>query len=90
MNKQKKTAICKLSGEEFPESEIYKANGYSRFHFNRYTKMKNYAKTVLNRNFRIRDYRKVFGYSVPTRTNGPNDEEVSLLEAWSAEKARVD
>lgn len=89
MNKQKKTAICKLSGEEFLESEIY-SNGYSRFHLNRYTKMKNYARTVLNRAFRTRDYRKVFGYTAPTKNSGPSDEEVSLLEAWSAEKAIVD
>jgi|TARA_R100000149_G_scaffold64893_2_gene37828 hypothetical protein len=89
MSKQKKTAICKLSGEEFLESEIY-SNGYSRFHFKRYIKMKNYAKTVLNRNFRTRDYRKVFGYTAPTKTSGPSDEEVSLLEAWSVAKTRVD
>ncbi len=89
MNKVE-TAICKLSGEEFLASEIYTGNGYSRFHFNRYIKMKNYAKSVLNRAFRIRDYRKVFGYTAPTKNGGVSDEEVSLLEAWSAEKASVE
>lgn len=89
MNKQKK-GICKLSGEEFLESEIYKGNGYSRFHFSRYINMQRYAKSILNRAFRVRDYRKIFGYTVEKKRKGLEEEVVSLLEAWSAEKTKVE
>ena len=86
MSKEKTiTGICKISGEEFCINEI-NANGYSNQHFNKFQKMRLYAKNNLNRRFGLRDYREIHGFPNPTSNRGLQTEEIQKLEVWASSK----
>ncbi len=84
-NKGVETAICRLSSEEFCINEMY-ANGYSRHHLSKYTKMKRIAEKQYSKRFTMNDYRKVCGFPMVTRgrpANELNDKEKQLLANWA-------
>ena len=62
------------------------STGYSTYHFNRFQKMRNYAKSKLNRRFTMRDYREINGFPTPSR-KVLSDEDVQMLEVWASSKA---
>lgn len=80
----KEKARCKISSELFDIDEINDI-GYSKFHFNRFQKMRNYAKSKLNRRFTMRDYREINGFPTPSR-KVLSDKEVQMLEVWASSK----
>ena len=84
-NKEAKKAKCKISSELFDMDEI-NSTGYSTYHFNRFQKMRNYAKSKLNRRFTMRDYREINGFPTPSR-KVLSDEDVQMLEVWASSKA---
>ena len=77
-------AKCKISSELFDMDEI-NSTGYSTYHFNRFQKMRNYAKSKLNRRFTIRDYREINGFPNPTK-NPLSGKEIKQLEVWASSK----
>ena len=86
MSKEKTvTGVCKISGETFCVNEI-NGLGYSNFHWAKYSKMRLYAKSRLNRRFGLRDYREMHGFPNPTSNRGLKAEEIQKLEVWAASK----
>jgi len=80
-----KTAICRISNEEFCVNEMY-GNGYSKEHLSKYTKMKRIAQQQYNKRFTMNDYRRMFGFPMVNRgrpATHVTEKDTQLLANWA-------
>jgi hypothetical protein len=77
-----KTAICKLSSEEFCEHEVY-GSGYSKEHLGKYQKMKSMALIQYGKRFTMNDYRRMFGFPMTTRKK-LDEKDTQMLANWAS------
>lgn len=80
-----KTAICGISSEEFCVDDMY-ANGYSKKHLSKYTKMKRLAQKQYGKIFTMNDYRRMFGFPMINRgrpSTQISEMDTQLLANWA-------
>ena len=80
-----RTAICRLSSEEFCVNEMY-SSGYSKQHLGKYTKMKRMAAKQYGKTFTMNDYRCLFGFPMLNRgrpESQMSDKDNQLLANWA-------
>ena len=80
-----KTAICRISSEEFCVNEMYQ-NGYSKEHLSKYSKMRKMARKQYGKDFTMNDYRRMFGFPMVNRgrpASEVSEKDTQLLANWA-------
>jgi len=80
-----RTAICRLSSEEFCVNEMY-ASGYSKYHLSKYGKLNRMARKQYGKRFTMNDYRTMFGFPLISRGRNSvalTDKDNQMLANWA-------